>query len=100
MEQPEAGGPPRLTTDRRRLFDNIVSLYLLQGLNYIVPVAVLPYLVRVLGMETYGLVAVAQSFAQYFNILTDYGFNFSATALSPKARISRKKSPGSFVVCF
>jgi PST family polysaccharide transporter len=30
-------------------------------------------------METYGLVAFAQSFAQYFNILTDYGFNFSAT---------------------
>ena len=52
---------------------------LLQGLNYLLPLAVLPYLVRVLGMETYGLVAVAQSFAQYFNILTDYGFNFSAT---------------------
>ena len=65
--------------DRRRLFDNIGSLYLLQGLNYIIPMAVLPYLVRTLGMETYGLVAFAQSFAQYFNVLTDYGFNFSAT---------------------
>jgi PST family polysaccharide transporter len=30
-------------------------------------------------METYGLVAFAQSLAQYSNILTDYGFNFSAT---------------------
>lgn len=69
----------RLTTELRRLFDNIVSLYLLQGLNYLLPLAVLPYLVRVLGIETYGSVAVAQSFAQYFNILTDYGFNFSAT---------------------
>lgn len=64
---------------KRRLFDNIASLYLLQGLNYIIPLAVLPYLVRVLGMETYGLIAFAQSFAQYFNVLTDYGFNYSAT---------------------
>lgn len=65
--------------DRRLLFDNIGSLYLLQGVNYLIPMAVLPYLVRVLGMETYGLVAFAQSFAQYFNIFTDYGFNYSAT---------------------
>jgi PST family polysaccharide transporter len=79
VNPPVADSPQRLTTDRRRLLDNIVSLYLLQGLNYIIPMAVLPYLVRTLGIETYGLVAVAQSFAQYFNILTDYGFNFSAT---------------------
>jgi polysaccharide transporter, PST family len=79
VNPPVADSPQRLTTDRRRLLDNIVSLYLLQGLNYIIPMAVLPYLVRTLGIETYGLLAVAQSFAQYFNILTDYGFNFSAT---------------------
>jgi len=64
---------------RRRLLDNIASLYLLQGLNYVIPMAVLPYLVRVLGMEVYGLVAFSQAFAQYFTILTDYGFNLSAT---------------------
>ena len=64
---------------RRRLADNIASLYVLQGLNYIIPMAVLPYLVRVLGMEMYGLLSFAQSFAQYFTILTDYGFNYSAT---------------------
>ena len=75
----EVEPPQRSGAERRRLLDNIGSLYLLQGLNYVIPMAVLPYLVRVLGMETYGLVAFAQSFAQYFNIFTDYGFNFSAT---------------------
>ncbi len=71
--------PQDRNASNERLRDNILYLYLLQGLNYVVPLAVLPYLVRVLGMEAYGLIAFAQSFAQYFNILTDYGFNYSAT---------------------
>jgi PST family polysaccharide transporter len=49
------------------------------GLNYIIPAALLPYLVRVLGVEQYGLIAFAQSISQYFITATDYGFNFSAT---------------------
>jgi PST family polysaccharide transporter len=63
----------------QRLGDNIASLYLLLGLYYLIPLAVLPYLVRTLGLEMYGLVAFSQSFAQYFTTFTDYGFNFSAT---------------------
>jgi PST family polysaccharide transporter len=70
---------PPSRTSRRQLADNIVSLYVLQGLNYVIPMAVLPYLVRVLGMDMYGLMAFVQSFAQYFTILTDYGFSYSAT---------------------
>jgi PST family polysaccharide transporter len=61
------------------LAESIFSLYILQGMNYIIPMATLPYLVRVLGMEMYGMMAFAQSFAQYFAQLTDYGFNLSAT---------------------
>jgi PST family polysaccharide transporter len=75
---------------RGRLVDNLISLYLLQGLNYLLPMAVLPYLVRVLGMETYGLVAFSQAFAQYFIILTDYGFNFSATRFVAQHREDRR----------
>ncbi|MBW8870004.1 MAG: oligosaccharide flippase family protein [Acidobacteriales bacterium] len=71
---------------RRRLLGNMAALYLLQGLNYLIPMATLPYLVRVLGIETYGVIAFTQSFAQYFTILTDYGFNFSATRYIAKNR--------------
>lgn len=68
---------------------NILWLYALQGLNYVTPLVLLPYLVRVLGVERYGLVMVSQSIAQYFIIATDYGFNFSATRAITTSRNDR-----------
>lgn len=65
--------------DRPPLLFNILWLYGLQGLNYLIPIAMLPYLVRVLGVEQYGLIAFAQTIAQYFTIASDYGFNYSVT---------------------
>ncbi|MEN6329402.1 MAG: flippase [Methanobacteriaceae archaeon] len=65
--------------DYKRIFENILSLFSLQGLNYLLPLITFPYLTRVLGPDKYGLVAFALAFMGYFQILTDYGFNLSAT---------------------
>ena len=65
--------------EKQVVLGNFISLSTLQGINYVLPILVLPYLVRVIGAEKFGLIAFAQAFVQYFIIFTDYGFNFTAT---------------------
>ena len=61
------------------LAENISYLALFQIANYILPIIVFPYLIRIIGIDKFGIVSLAQAAALYLNVLIDYGFNFSAT---------------------
>ncbi len=66
-------------SNRRILFTNLFSLSGIQAVNYIIPVLVIPYVVRIIGPDYYGLVNFAQAFVLYFVLIVNYGFDFSAT---------------------
>lgn len=68
-----------MAKEKKKLLENFLSLQVLQIFTYALPLITLPYLSRVLGADRFGLVFFAQAMMFYFMILTDYGFELSAT---------------------
>lgn len=69
----------KLKSGKRVLIENTIAIALTQILTYVMPLISLPYLSRVLGVEKFGLVFWAQACIQYFMLITEYGFNWSAS---------------------
>ena len=61
------------------LFKNMASLGLLQMANYVIPILIIPFVVRALGTEYFGLASYAQNIVSYLTIFINYGFEYSAT---------------------
>ncbi len=62
----------------KKLTGNILSLFTLKGAEYVVSFVTLPYLLRVLGPEHYGMIVFAQTIMNYGNLLVNYGFHLTA----------------------
>lgn len=61
------------------LVKNISSLSLIQFSNYLIPLILIPYVSRIVGVDNYGNLEYARAFVLYFTIFIDYGFNYTAT---------------------
>lgn len=65
--------------ENKRLFYNVQNLFFFQATNYILPLVTIPYIVRVIGPEKFGILSFAEALSQYFVMITEYGFNITGT---------------------
>ncbi|MBU1669304.1 oligosaccharide flippase family protein [bacterium] len=63
----------------KRLSDNFMALVILQVLNYGLPLLLIPYLIRVLGVEGFGIYSFVLAIIMYGVKMSDYGFELSGT---------------------
>ena len=76
------------------ILSNFFSLTILQVANYILPLIILPFLVRVLDLENFGIVMFSQALITFIVIAVDFGFDISGTreisiSNTDKERISK-----------
>lgn len=75
---------------KKQLLKNTSSLIVFNIAKMIFPFLTLPYLTRILTIESYGIVAYVKSVMTYMQIAVDFGFILSATKDVVKARHNDK----------
>jgi PST family polysaccharide transporter len=77
---------------RNKLLINFSSLSLIQATNFLLSIVVIPHLLRKIGADGFGVVSLAQVVMIYLSILTEYGFNQTATRDIAIARNSDREN--------
>jgi PST family polysaccharide transporter len=68
-----------MKSELKIILSNSLYLYLIQGLNYLLPLLTLPYLLLTLSTESFGKYSYAFAFSQFIILFVDFGFNLTAT---------------------
>ena len=63
------------------LIESFLSLSVLNGVNIILPLITLPYLVRTVGLSKFGAYSIVYTVLQYVLLISTYGFNYTTTKL-------------------
>lgn len=77
--------------DGKVLASNFGYLMLLQIAGYIFPLITIPYLARVIGVEGFGKIAFAAAVVMWFQTVSDWGFNYTATRDVAKNQTNTEK---------
>lgn len=64
--------------DAKTLLENFLSLSALQLFGMLLSIVTLPYVLRTIGFEKYGIIIFSGSLISYFQSLTDFSFGVTA----------------------
>ena len=76
---------------KKNIVKNIILLYGFSIAKIIFPLMTLPYLTRVLNVNTYGVVSYVKNIMIYIQIVIDFGFMLSGTKEIVEVRDDKKK---------
>lgn len=71
---------------KKNVIKNVVMLYGMSIAKMVFPLLTLPYLTRVLSVQSYGMVSYVKAVMQYMQLAVDFGFMLSGTKDIVKAR--------------
>src|SRR5690606_9156659 len=77
--------------DARTLITNFGYLSILQIAGYIFPLITIPYLSKTIGVEGFGKIAFASAVMVWFQTVSDWGFNYTATRDIARNKDSKEK---------
>ncbi len=64
--------------NKKRLISNFFALSVLRGFQFLIPLITLPYMIRTIGIDKFGLVNFALSVGLYFGAIIQFGFGITA----------------------
>lgn len=67
--------------DIRSVIKNISYLYIVRGVSLLSPLALIPHLLKVLGVQNFGELFFVQSIVLYFGLVIDFGFELYAPGI-------------------
>ncbi|PNK60503.1 oligosaccharide flippase family protein [Psychrobacter sp. FDAARGOS_221] len=81
-----------------KIIENIFSLGGLKAATMLLPLIIIPHLIRSIGMELVGLLAVVSSISAYLRTLIDYGFVYTGTREVSRNNLNKEKNTYSFYI--
>lgn len=65
--------------ENKRVVKNAAWMAVFQAANYVIPILLIPYVSRILGVDSFGKVTYMQTIAQYATIFINFGFEYTST---------------------